>query len=59
MAWFHSPGLCVKSRLSALAWSWAGVGFSQAISRLMTRRTLPSTAATGSPKAIEATAAAV
>jgi len=59
-AWFHSPGWASSGiRLWANPWRALGEARSRAKRRARTRRTLPSTAATRSPKAMEATAAAV
>jgi len=59
IAWFHERGSSGSRSPSAVARSQRALGSSAANRRARTRRTFPSTAATGSPNAIEATAAAV
>lgn len=58
-AWFQVPGLAGSRRAWAVSWSQRFWGFSTAKRRAKTRRTFPSTTATSSPNATEATAAAV
>jgi len=59
-AWFHTPGSTPSGRRPwARAKSSFSLGLSRAKRRERTLRTFPSTAATRSPKAMEATAAAV